>query len=154
MNQHYKLMKNWKVLLLVLAILLVIIQFIPVMRENPAVEGNPDWNNERTEVLARKACFDCHSHETQWPWYAYVAPVSWLVSADVKEGREHFNMSVPPFEEGDEAAKMLQDGKMPLDIYVWMHPEADLSEKEKQELIKGYRATFGKSKEDHDDHAH
>ncbi|MDZ7741165.1 MAG: heme-binding domain-containing protein [Bacteroidota bacterium] len=147
-------MKRWKIILLVIAILFILIQFIPVMRENPPVVGSPDWNSAQTEKLARQACFDCHSNETQWPWYAYVAPVSWLVSSDVKEGREHFNLSVPPFEEGDEAAEMIKDGKMPLDIYIRMHPEADLLEEEKQELIQGFQATFGKTDEEHEDQDH
>ncbi|MCF8233772.1 MAG: heme-binding domain-containing protein [Bacteroidales bacterium] len=147
--------KTWSVILIVIAILIIMIQFIPVSRENPEVQGTPDFNNERTHELVRQACYDCHSHETDWPWYAYVAPVSWLVASDVHEGREHFNMSVPPFEHGDEAAGMVEKGTMPLDIYQWMHPEARFTEKEKQDLIGGLRATFGQSGEDgHEDHEH
>lgn len=76
-----------------------------------------------------------------WPWYSNIAPVSWLVQHDVDEGRQKFNVSVLS-RGSDEAAEKVADGKMPLAIYTLLHPEANLSVSEKQELIQGLRATF------------
>jgi hypothetical protein len=75
-----------------LAAIFVLIQFVPVDRTNPPVEGEVPAPPEVREVLQR-ACYDCHSNETNWPWYSRVAPVSWLVARDVHEGREHLNFS-------------------------------------------------------------
>ena len=92
-----------------------------------------------------RTCADCHSHETRWPWYAHVAPVSWLVEHDVREGREHFNVSAWDAGPGhaDEAAHELEEGEMPLWFYTPLHPEARLSDGEREELLAGLRATFG-----------
>ena len=59
---------------------LVVIQFVPVERPNPPVLREPNWDSPETRALAQRACFDCHSNETTWPWYSQVAPVSWLTS--------------------------------------------------------------------------
>lgn len=150
-----KNLKTWHKIIIGIVILFILIQFIPVKRTNPPVDGRPEWNNQRTKDLVHRSCIDCHSHETRWPWYAYVAPSSWLVSSDVQEGREYFNLSVPPFEGGEHAAEMVEKGEMPLDIYQWMHSEANYTEAEKKELIEGLKATFGSSSdESHEDHDH
>ena len=72
--------------------LLVAMQCVPVERTNPAARQLPDAPAHVLAVL-RKHCFDCHSHETRWPWYARIAPASWLISWDVARGREHLNFS-------------------------------------------------------------
>ena len=100
-----------------------------------------------------RACGDCHSHETKWPWYSHIAPISWLVYRDVQEGRKHFNVSAWGYQrknEGEEAAKELAEGEMPPLLYLLAHPEARLSAKEKKELIEGLWRTFGEE-EDEDD---
>lgn len=71
----------------------VVVQFIPVDRTNPPVVQEPNWDSPQTRALAERACFDCHSNETKWPWYSKVAPVSWLVAHDVEEGRAALNLS-------------------------------------------------------------
>jgi hypothetical protein len=88
------------------------------------------------------ACMDCHSNETQWPWYSNVAPVSWLVQRDVDEGRDRLNLStdVP---EVQEMIESIEEGEMPPWQYKPAHPGARLSTREKQDLIRGIRATFG-----------
>ncbi len=140
-------------LLLVVLVLLVLIQLYPYGRshENPAVFEEPSWNTPRTRELAKRACFDCHSNETVWPWYASIAPISWLVQHDVDEGRAHLNFS--EFDRGQshahDAAEELEEGEMPPKIYLRMHARAELSEAEKDELIWGLKATFGES--DHAD---
>jgi hypothetical protein len=96
-------------------------------------------------VLAQRACFDCHSNETVWPWYSHVAPASWLVQRDVEHGREHLNFSEfdRPQDDAHEAAEMVQKGKMPLSYYLPAHPAARLSADERAALIAGLTATLG-----------
>ena len=139
--------KLWTRSLLALLALFLLIQLYPYGRAhaNPAVTGEPDWDRPRTRELAMRACGDCHSNETQWPWYSWVAPVSWLVQHDVDEAREHLNLSEfdRPQRDADEAAEELEEGEMPLRMYLWLHPEARLDEGERQELILGLNRTLG-----------
>jgi hypothetical protein len=71
---------------LALLVALVAIQFVPVETSNPAVTADVPTSVAVKAVL-RRACHDCHSNETQWPWYSRIAPVSWLLARDVREGR-------------------------------------------------------------------
>jgi hypothetical protein len=133
----------------VFAILLltVLSQLVPYGRDhdNPPVRLEPAWNDTATRDLARRACFDCHSNETVWPWYSHVAPVSWLVQRDVDRARSELNFSEwdRPQDEADEAAEMVQKGKMPLWYYLPLHPEARLTPSERDALIAGLIATVG-----------
>ncbi len=80
----------------VIAGLLVVflgIQLVPVQRTNPPVVTQMNWDSPQTKSLAVRACMDCHSNETIWPWYSYVAPFSWLISQDVYRGRRELNFS-------------------------------------------------------------
>jgi hypothetical protein len=129
---------------LILLALFVLIQFVPYGRDhtNPPVLSEPAWDSARTRELAVTACFDCHSNETIWPWYSNVAPISWLVYKDTIEGRETLNYSEWASCKGEgcdpaEARESILDGEMPLPIYLPTHPEAGLSDVEKQELIDG-----------------
>ena len=90
-----------------LAVLGVLIQFVPTDRANPPVTREIRWDSEETALLARGACYDCHSNETRWPLYSRVAPVSWLIARDVNRGREHLNFSVwdRPSEHDDETGE-------------------------------------------------
>jgi hypothetical protein len=113
---------------------LVALQLIPLPRTNPPVESAMPAPPEVQAILDR-ACMDCHSHESRWPWYAYVAPASWLVVYDVHEGREHLNLSKWDDYSADRQRKKtraiweeVEEGEMPLPPYVWMHPEAKLSD--------------------------
>ena len=76
-------------------VLFLCIQLIPVWlaQNNPPVLAKPQWDSPHMRALAKRACFDCHSHETVWPLYACVAPVSWLVTFDTMRGRRHLNLS-------------------------------------------------------------
>jgi hypothetical protein len=119
----------------------VAIQLVPVNRSNPPVEFEVDPPAEVHAIL-RRACYDCHSHETKWPWYSRVAPVSWLVARDVHRGRDDLNFSDWPvfdFEAQDHAladiAKQIDRGRMPLPIYRAMHPGARLSEADRRRLL-------------------
>lgn len=127
---------------------LLLMQVVPYGRDraNPAVLGEPAWDTPETRALFVRACADCHSNQTRWPWYSHVAPVSWFVVHDVDEGRAHFNVSEwgrDRRNEGDEAAAMLLSGEMPLQAYTLVHPEARLTPEEKAALVRGLAATFG-----------
>jgi len=140
----------------IIIITLIAIQFIPYGRNhtNPPVVSEPNWDNPRTRELFFKACFNCHSNETVWPWYSYYAPVSWLIQRDVVEGREHFNVSMwgtQKKNEGDDAAKEVKEGEMPPWFYLIPNPSARLSESEKTEFIVGLRATFGEGEDGHEE---
>jgi len=129
----------------------VILQVIPASSINAkfAAPGNPPvtntikWNSPETEKLARAACFDCHSNETRSMWYSNIAPVSWLVNSDINDGRRKLNFSTGKRLEGDDMIEQIQRGKMPPPIYLPMHPEANLTADQKQQLMDGFQATFG-----------
>lgn len=133
--------------------IIVAIQFIPYGMDhtNPQVLAEPEWDSLKTKELFARACADCHSNETKWPWYSNIAPISWLVQYDVEEGREHFNISMwgkQKKNDGDKAKEELEDGEMPPWFYILPHPEAKLSESETEELAKGLLATFGEENDD------
>jgi len=142
---------KYKILgIFVLTVLLI--QIIPYGREhtNAHIVVEPKWDTAETRALFFRACADCHSNETKWPWYSNVAPVSWLVQHDVDEGREKFNISVWGIQkenEGDEAVKEVKEGEMPPWFYVIAHPEAKFSDSENALLLKGLLATFGQKTE-------
>jgi mono/diheme cytochrome c family protein len=137
------IMKKKVILWVVIAILLVgvLIQLVPLAGRgaNPAVVAEPNWDSPQTRALAKRACFDCHSNETVWPWYSYVAPVSWLVYNDVREGRSRMNFSdwSSKSRPANEIIDEIQGGDMPPSIYLLQHPTARLTDAEKQQLITG-----------------
>ncbi len=139
-----------------LIILVIVILLIPYGRNhtNPQVVSEPEWNSLETRDLFFQACKDCHSNETEWPWYSNIPPISWLIQHDVNEGREHFNVSmwgVQKNNEGEKAAEELQEGEMPPWFYFIPPQHQRLSEKNKKKLFAGLIATFGEEK-DHDEH--
>jgi len=109
---------------------------------NPAVVAQPTWPDAQTEALARRACYDCHSNETAWPWFTRVAPISWLVANDVAEGRARLNFSewgTRPMEIR-ELAEAALEGEMPPASYLLMHPSARLTASERQALAAGLQS--------------
>jgi len=133
--------------LLYLTILVIIIQFIPFGKDHETYKtvAEPEWNNPQTRKLFFKACGDCHSFETKWPWYSNIAPISWLISNHVEEGREHLNVSNWGHQKknkGKDAAEEIEQGDMPLAPYLFLHSEAKLSDSEKDALIDGLKKTF------------
>jgi len=144
-----------KVLLIIIGLFLLI-QIIPYGRDhtNPPVVSEVKWDSPKTKVLFNKACADCHSNETKWPWYSNIAPLSWSIYNHVIEGREHFNVSmwgVQKKNKGDEAAEEVEEGEMPLASYLIAHPEARLTKEEKLTLIKGLKNTFGSEEHENED---
>ena len=125
----------------------LLIQLVPYGRShtNPRVTGEPTWDAAATRGLAKQACFDCHSNETEWPAYASIAPVSWLVQHDVDEGRAVLNFSewTRPQKEAKEAAAEVREGKMPPTAYKLMHAHARLSAADLDRLAQGLTQTLG-----------
>jgi len=125
----------------------VLIQFIPFGRNhlNPPATGEPSWNSPATRALFRRACFDCHSSQTVWPWYSHIAPVSWLVQRDVNGGRSHLNFTQwdRPQRHATDVSAQVKRGDMPPWFYLPMHPEARLTEAEKQALTDGAEKSLG-----------
>ena len=95
------------------------------------------WPSDRAREIAVTACHDCHSKETDWPVYSYVAPMSWLVRHDVEEGRDVLNFSTwdRGEQEADDAAEAVEEGEMTPSQYTRLHPDARLSDEEEQILI-------------------
>ncbi|MFM2418631.1 MAG: hypothetical protein RL385_3354 [Pseudomonadota bacterium] len=137
----------WRKFFTAIGAFFVLIQLVPYGRshENPPVRKEPVWDSPETRALAKRTCFDCHSNESTWPWYSHVAPVSWLVQHDVDEGREHLNFSEfdGPQRHAEDAAESVEEGEMPMAIYLPLHPEARLSPAEKAALVQGLTRTLG-----------
>jgi hypothetical protein len=130
-----------------LLIAAALIQFIPFGHDhsNPPVTKEPAWDSPQTKDLIRRACFDCHSNQTEWRWYSYVAPVSWLVANDVSGGRRHLNFSEwdKPQRHAKDVDEQVRSGGMPLWFYLPLHPSAKLSDPEKAALIEGAGKSLG-----------
>ncbi|MCX2727021.1 heme-binding domain-containing protein [Thermomicrobium sp. 4228-Ro] len=119
-------------------------------RTNPPVIAEPNWDSPQTRELFMRACGDCHSNQTNWRWYTYVAPAAFLAYRDVTDGRQKCNVSewgVGGEAKCDESVEQIQKGTMPPWFYLPVHPEANLSAQEKQQLIQGLIATFGEGGE-------
>jgi len=124
------------------------IQLVPVTRDNPPVEEEITAPPPVLEIL-RNACYDCHSHETVWPWYSHVAPISWLLAHDVHEARKHMDFSAWNRYDAEDRADHMEDiqeavdeGEMPPWFYVPMHPKARLG----PEQVETLRAWTGKAR--------
>ncbi|MDD8018787.1 MAG: heme-binding domain-containing protein [Bacteroidota bacterium] len=142
-----KVKKILKISGIVAGIAFVLIQFIQPNRSNPPFDPATTMQAElkiptNVSSLLERGCKDCHSNETRWPFYSYIAPVSWLVADDVKEGRKHMNFS----EWGSYKEKKkirvvtgiyqeVKDRTMPLPKYVPLHPDAKFTDAERDTLL-------------------
>jgi hypothetical protein len=141
--------------IIAVVILIAAIQFVPVDRTNPPVTGTVDAPEQVMQVL-RTSCFDCHSNETHWAWYSYVAPVSWLVARDVHKGREELNFSNWDRYDRRKRAKIAREsyedvaeGEMPMWIYTAIHWDARVTDeqlsllREWAQSLEGERSKWG-----------
>lgn len=132
--------KTFKILAIGLLAFFIIIQLVP----SNLPENSEDLNNdlllsekvpENVKDILVTSCYDCHSNQTVYPWYSYVAPVSWLVSKDTREGREELNFSLwaelskrKKIKALNNIAEEIEDKKMPLEIYTVIHKNSILSD--------------------------
>ena len=129
---------------------LIVLQLVPYGRDHsvPADGAKPAWASAQTVELAKRACYDCHSNETKWPWYSNIAPISWRIFRHVEEGREKLNFSAfdPANEDiahaAGEAGETVTKKEMPPSDYLLAHPEARLTAAERQLLAAGLDSTF------------
>lgn len=141
--------KLWIVLGVILGVG-VLLTVVPLLMEtNPPVVAEPKWDSPQTRELAVRACFDCHSNETQWPWFTRLPGGSVLVLSDVLRGRSHLNFSEWSAAGGSregrnvrEIARVIQRDEMPPWEYLLLHPEAKLNDTEKQQLVDGLTKTL------------
>ena len=138
--------KTKKRILILVVVVIIAIQFWPVDRTNPPVISDIQAPEPVKQVL-HMACYDCHSNETKWPWYSYIAPVSWMIADDVHHARSHFNFSewnsMPASDRPyviERMGKAVESGGMPLWTYRLMHSAARLSEEQKN-LLKDWTDT-------------
>jgi hypothetical protein len=135
-----------KIIFGVLALLLAA-QFIRIDKTNPSVDQSKDFialtkPNAEVELLLKESCYDCHSNTTAYPWYTNVAPVSWWLKHHINEGREHLNFSEWANYTAEQQAHKLEEmedeikeGEMPLSSYTITHSNANLSLKQREQLI-------------------
>lgn len=145
---------------------LILIQLIPASRTNPpvvasrALAAHMAVPPEAQSVLKR-ACYDCHSNETVWPWYSHVAPISWYVAHDVNAARGHVNLEDWEAQENPKEAlehlgltcKLMQDGKMPPADYLLMHKNASVSAADVSSVCAWTQKVAPAGADDADDHA-
>jgi len=124
---------------MIVAAIFILIQLGQPDRSNPPIDQSMTISAQAefkppVSGLIRSACFDCHSNETRWPWYSYIAPVSWIVANDVREGRGHLNFSEwGKYPKSKRVLKLGQiyeqvsKGDMPIQKYLTIHTEARLT---------------------------
>jgi len=136
-----------KIILVIISVA-ILIQFVPVPRENPlSVPENEISVDAQTKSILERSCYNCHSNKTEWPAYSYVAPVSWFIVNHVSEGRKELNFSEwhnysekRKNKKIEEITEEINEDKMPLSSYLLLHSEAELSQEEKQIIKDGIKA--------------
>lgn len=133
--------KALKIGILVLAAAFLLAQTIRTERSNPPISSDISCD-PGVRSLLRKACYDCHSNETIWPWYSGIAPFSWLVTNDVREARRHLNFSEWGGYDSDTRlyklkgiAEEVREGEMPLWYYSIVHKGARLDAAERDRIL-------------------
>lgn len=144
-----------KVLWITLAVI-VIIQFINSKLPETSSGSNKDITvaenvPQDIKVLFKNACYDCHSMETSYPWYSYVAPVKWLVKSDILEARHHVDFSKwsdytekAKIKKLDDIHEEVEKGDMPPSNYTLMHKLARLSDADRQKIVSWADSTSNK----------
>lgn len=139
-------------ILVAAVVLLVLMQFIRIDKTNPPVEPSKDFAAlanppQDVALILKESCYDCHSNETTYPWYADVAPASWYLKSHITDGRKHLNFSVwgdYTFKKADhkleESIEMIEEGEMPMTSYTLLHPEGKLTAQEKEKLLTWLRS--------------
>jgi len=132
-----------KLALIIVLTIFILIQFIPIERDNPVSDPSSEIELQgEVKMIVQTSCYDCHSNNTTWPWYSYVAPVSWLVTYDVHEAREELNFSMwntysqkRMNRKFQEIVEEIEEEEMPLPIYLLTHSKADIDQAQRTVLI-------------------
>jgi len=145
-------MKFLRILFILLVATFIVLQFFGIERGNPEFDQKADFISiekppAEVEKMIKAACYDCHSNETIWPWYSYIAPASWIIEEHVIDGRDNLNLNDwGDYELEDRAyiieemIEEIEDGEMPLPGYDILHPDAKLTDDQKEALYKWLRS--------------
>ena len=137
-------------------ILFIVIQVFRINKTINPVNEQTDFmavtqTNPEVATILKNACYDCHSNQPTYPWYTNVAPVSWWIKNHINEGSKHLNFSIwqtytvkRKDHKLEECVEMIEEGEMPMNSYTWMHPEAKLTDAQKQLLIDWFKAEKAK----------
>jgi len=138
---------------MVLLVFLLIAQFITIQRTNPPLKGDLAAP-PHIKTLLRRACYDCHSNETRWPWYTYIAPVSWLIVHDVERGRQELNFSewgsyyfATQIRKLQWMGRALREENMPPWTYRIFHPGTGLTQRDSTVLEQWIEAEINNQPE-------
>ncbi|NJN77288.1 MAG: heme-binding domain-containing protein [Saprospiraceae bacterium] len=133
-------------------VILVLMQFKRIDKTNPEFNEAEDFitiTQPPTEIatLIKNACYDCHSHQSKYPWYSNVAPASWMLEHHIEEGRQHLNFSTwatYPEKKADhkleECVEEVEEGNMPMKPYIIMHSEAKMTDAQKTVLVEWFES--------------
>ncbi len=142
-----KAQSNWRKLIAFVILFGVLSFIIPVDRTNPPITGEIDAPEEVMAIL-RRSCYDCHSNETVWPWYSYLAPASWLIARDVHKGRDELNFSEwssyntkSQNHKRKECGEEVEEGEMPLWFYVPLHLDSEMMQKDIETILAWSKGT-------------
>jgi len=136
-----------KKILTILIIVLVLIQFFRPAKNISIAKSTTDISNiyqmpNDVSLILDKACNDCHSNNTAYPWYSKIQPVDWWLDNHVQEGKRELNLDEYTnrrlryqYHKMEEIADQVKKGEMPLNSYTWIHKDAILTEAEKTALI-------------------
>lgn len=137
-------------------VLFIVIQVFQINKTITPVNEQTDFmavtqTNPEVATILKNACYDCHSNQPTYPWYTSVAPVSWWIKNHINEGSKHLNFSIwqtytvkRKDHKLEECVEMIEEGEMPMNSYTWMHPEAKLTDAQKQLLIDWFKAEKAK----------
>lgn len=143
-----------KIILIGVLALVIVLQFFRIDKVNPKVVLSNDFieisqPEQKIQKILRTSCYDCHSNETNYPWYSNVAPISWWLADHIEEAREHLNFSEwGNYNEKKQKHKLhecyeeVEEGEMPLESYTWTHSEANLTNEER-EYLENWFKSFG-----------
>ncbi len=148
-----------KKIIKLLAVAFILIQFFQIDKTNPPVDESQDFlkiHNPSSEIAQqiKASCYDCHSNETNYPWYTYVQPVGWWTKDHIDHGKKHLNFSEFGTYEAkkqshkmEECYELIEKGEMPLKSYTLAHKDAVLDDATKQQLITYFKEMENKLKE-------
>lgn len=146
--------KILRIVAMVLGGALLVLQFFRIDKSNPPADQAQDYlaisaPPAEISTLIKAACYDCHSHTTQYPWYSNIQPVAWWVKDHIEEGREHLNFSVwatyntkKAAHKLEECYEVIESKEMPMKSYTWMHGSARLSAEERSTLAAWFRQQY------------